>query len=87
MTQNQPTIALNGSASETHQYSATATWTDQGATAVNSAGQALSVSVSGDVVNLAALTGSTPYQVVYSSTDGFGNYNSEVRSIQARSAR
>ena len=33
------------------------------------------------MVNLAALTGSTPYQVVYSATDGHGNYNSEVRSI------
>ena len=74
-------ITLNGSVNETHQYSSTATWTDRGATETDTGGQALSVSVSGDVVNLAALTGFTPYQVVYSATDGFQNFYSLVRQI------
>ena len=37
VSQNQPVITLNGTASETRQFSSTATWTDQGATAVNTA--------------------------------------------------
>ena len=63
-----PIITIQGSTVETHQASTTHAYTDQGATATASDGvTVLSVTVSGDVVDLSQLTGGSPYLIIYLS--------------------
>ena len=66
----------------TLQASSTGTYTDQGATAQASDGTTLSVTQSGDTVNLAHITGGSPYVLVFSAVDAFGNLNSATRTVQ-----
>ncbi len=70
----------------TLQASTTDTYTDQGATAVASDGTTLSVTVSGDTVNLAQLTGGSPYVIVFSAQDQHGNLNSATRTVRVTDA-
>ena len=63
------------------QASARGTYTDQSASAQASDGTTLSVTQSGDAVNLAQVTGASPYVIVFSAVDAFGNLNSATRTV------
>ena len=74
-------IAIQGGAVVTLQASTTDTYTDQGATAVASDGTTLSVAQSGDTVNLAQITGGSPFVIVFCAVDALGILNSAPRTV------
>lgn len=76
-----PVITLQGNAVETVQASTTASYTDAGASAVSSDGTVISVTVSGDTVDLTQLTGGSPYIIVFSAVDQYGSMNSATRTV------
>ena len=81
VTDAQPVITIQGGSNVTLQADATGTYTDQGATAQASDGPTLSVTQSGDTVNLAQITAGSPYVIVFSALDAFGNLNSATRTV------
>ena len=78
VTDAHPVIAIQGGSNVTLQADATGTYTDQGASAQASDATTLSV---GDAVNLTQITGGSPYVIVFSAVDAFGNLNSATRTV------
>ena len=73
VTDAQPVITVQGGEVVTLRASTTGTYTDQGASPQASDGTALSVTQSGDAVNLAQITAGSPYVLVLSAVDALGN--------------
>lgn len=74
---SKPTVSVQGTNPDTVYSSATASYTDAGATATDALGATLSTATSGSVNRAAPGT----YTLTYSATDAAGNVNSASRSV------
>lgn len=73
----RPTRTLTGGSSVS--VEASSSWSDPGASAVDSDGTPVQVTITGDTVDTSQLIGGTPYQIVYTAVSSAGDRNVVVR--------